>query len=154
MLLPWLQCEGYETWVEYIDDVPNLTGLKLLPIFHADYQLLGTAGVVFLGVAGLGAILSDIFGFYMATSRLLYSMANERGLPKWFGELNKQYKTPAHSIVFVLVITLSAPILEEQHLDGMWTCLQSVLLLDMDTPHWLHYGAHFHNTATRSNSDI
>ena len=101
--------EGYKSWVAYIDDMPNLSGLISLPTFHAGYQLLGTAGVVFLGIAVLGAILSGIIGFYMATSRLLYSMAKEKVLPGWFGELHEKYKTPAHAILFVLSIALIAP---------------------------------------------
>ncbi len=101
--------EGYENWAAYIADLPNLSGLLSLPTFHAGYQLLGTAGVVFLGVAVLGAILSGIVGFYMATSRLLYSMAKEKVLPDWFGELHEKYKTPAHAILFVMLIALAAP---------------------------------------------
>ena len=101
--------EGYATWAEYIDDMPNLSGLISLPTFHAGYQLLGTAGVVFLGIAVLGAILSGIIGFYMATSRLLYSMSKENVIPSWFGELHAKYKTPANAITFVLIIALIAP---------------------------------------------
>ena len=101
--------EGYASWNAYIDDMPNLNGLMSLPTFHAGYQLLGTAGVVYLGIAVLGAILSGIIGFYMATSRLLYSMAKEKVLPNWFGELHAKYKTPAHAITFVLIIALIAP---------------------------------------------
>lgn len=100
---------GYENWAAYIGDLPNQEGLLSLPTFHAGYQLLGTAGVVFLGIAVLGAILSGIIGFYMATSRLLYSMANEHVLPRWFGELHKKYKTPSNAILFVLIIALIAP---------------------------------------------
>ncbi len=101
--------EEYSSWTAYIDAIPNLNGLISLPTFHAGYQLLGTAGVAFLGIAVLGAILSGIIGFYMATSRLLYSMAKDRVLPAWFGELHEKYKTPAHAIFFVMVISLVAP---------------------------------------------
>ncbi len=101
--------EGYENWAAYIGDLPNLTGLLSLPTFHAGYQLLGTAGVVFLGLAVLGAILSGIIGFYMATSRLLYSMSKEKVLPGWFGRLHEKYKTPSNAILFVLAIALVAP---------------------------------------------
>ena len=96
----------YPSWDAYIKDLPNLKGLLSLPTFHAGYQLLGTAGLVFLGIAVLGAILSGIIGFYMATSRLLYSMSKENVLPSWFGELHGKYKTPAHAILFTLVIAL------------------------------------------------
>ena len=101
--------EGYESWVQYIDDLPNLAGLPSLPTFHAGYQLLGSVGVALLGIAVLGAILSGIIGFYMATSRLLYSMAKEKVLPKWFCKLHTKYKTPANAIVFILIVSLAAP---------------------------------------------
>jgi len=101
--------EGYASWDAYIADLQNLEGVLTLPTFHAGFQLLGTPGLVFLGVAVLGAILSGIIGFYMATSRLLYSMSREKVLPAWFGRLHPGYKTPANAIVFVLVIALAAP---------------------------------------------
>ena len=101
--------EGYATWAEYIDDLSNLTGLLSLPTFNAAHELLGSAGLVILGVAVLAAILSGIVGFYMATSRLLYSMAKERMLPGWFGDLHPKYKTPRNAILFILGIALIAP---------------------------------------------
>jgi amino acid transporter len=100
---------GYSTWAQYIADLPAQSGLLSLPTFHAGYQLLGTWGLGFLGVAVLGAILSGIIGFYMATSRLLYSMAKEGVLPSWFGRLHSRYNTPANSILFILAIALVAP---------------------------------------------
>lgn len=101
--------EGYATWVEYIDDLPNLEGLISLPTFNAAYTLLGNAGLVFLGIAVLAAILSGIVGFYMATSRLLYSMAKENVIPGWFGQLHEKYKTPANAILFIMIIAMIAP---------------------------------------------
>ena len=100
---------GYSSWPEYIDDLGNLNGLISLPTFNAAHELLGTAGLVFLGIAVLGAILSGICGFYMATSRLLYSMANEKILPPAFAKLHPKYKTPYVAIVFVMCISLIAP---------------------------------------------
>lgn len=100
---------GYADWAAYIDDLPNLSGLQSLPTFHAAFTLLGTPGLVFLGIAVLAAILSGIIGFYMATSRLLYSMAKERVLPGWFGQLHPKYKTPANAILFIMAIALTAP---------------------------------------------
>ena len=101
--------EKYSSWMAYIDDIPNLTGLISLPTFHAGYQLLGTAGLIFLGIAVLGAILSGIIGFYMATSRLLYSMSKEEILPDWFGELHEKYKTPQNAILYILIMSIIAP---------------------------------------------
>jgi amino acid transporter len=101
--------EGYKNWVDYINDLPGQTGLLSLPTFHAAYQLLGKPGLFFIGVAVVAASLSGIVGFYMAASRLLYSMSKEGVLPRWFGTLHPKYKTPANAILFVLLISLAAP---------------------------------------------
>ncbi len=101
--------EGYPTWVEYIENVDYASGLMALPTFYAAYQLLGYPGVFFLGLAVVAAILSGIIGFYVATSRLLYAMALEKVLPRWFGVLDKRYKTPKNAIIFTLVLASIAP---------------------------------------------
>lgn len=101
--------EGYNSWVEYIDAVPELNGLIALPTFFAAKELLGTVGLVLLGLAVLAAILSGIIGFYMAASRLLYSMSKEKFLPEWFGKLHNEYKTPKNSIIFIMLISMIAP---------------------------------------------
>lgn len=100
---------GYASWEEYTSAAPHLEGLLSLPTFHAAYTLLGTAGLLIIGLAVLGAILSGIVGFYMATSRLLYSMAKEKYLPAWFGTLHSKYRTPANAILFIMGVSILAP---------------------------------------------
>lgn len=101
----------YNNWVEYINDLPNLEGMLSLPTFHAASQLLGNTGLLFIGLAVLAAILSGVIGFYMAASRLFYSMAKENVLPLWFGKLHENYHTPANAILFIMAISMIAPFL-------------------------------------------
>lgn len=107
--------EGYDSWLPYIADCKldvlpeNLQGLSALPTFNAAKLVLGVPGLVLLGVALICAVLSGIIGFYMATSRLLYSMAKEHVLPGWFGKLHPRYNTPYLALIFVMVISLLAP---------------------------------------------
>lgn len=106
---------GYNSWVQYIADTKldvlpeSLNGLSALPTFNAAKLLLGNFGLLILGVALVCAVLSGIIGFYMATSRLLYSMAKEQVLPQWFGKLHPKYNTPSNALIFVLLISLMAP---------------------------------------------
>lgn len=79
------------------------------PCGEAVEIIMGKAGLMFLGLALICAVLSGIVGFYMATSRLLYSMAREGALPKWFGVIDEKHKTPKNAILFVMVISLLAP---------------------------------------------
>lgn len=106
---------GYTSWVQYIADtkldiLPEaLSGLTALPTFNAAKIMLGTPGLIILGIALFCAVLSGIIGFYMATSRLLYSMAKDKVLPDWFGKLHHKYKTPMNAILFIMIISLAAP---------------------------------------------
>ena len=100
--------EGYTDWTAYIKEAPSMTGVAALPTFYASYMLMGKAGLIFLGVSVMSAILSSIIGFYMATSRLLYSMSNEGVLPAWFGSIHQKYRTPANSIIFIMAVSLIA----------------------------------------------
>lgn len=101
--------ENYRSWVEYIEVARQLEGLMSLPTFYAAYELLGNAGLFFIGIAVLAAVLSGIIGFYMATSRLIYSMSREGVIPKWFSELHVKYKTPKNAIVFLMFISSISP---------------------------------------------
>ena len=99
----------YSGWYEYVSDIDNLTGVKAVPALNAAKELLGIPGLVIICMAVLGALLSGVVGFYMASSRLLYSISKEKMLPKWFGYIHPKYKTPVNAIVFVLAISLIAP---------------------------------------------
>lgn len=101
--------EGYGTWADYVAQLDSLSGIQALPTFYAAYSLLGTWGVALLGIAALCAVLSGICGFYMAASRLLYSMSREGVLPAWFGQLHPRYQTPYKAILFILTVSLVAP---------------------------------------------
>ncbi len=79
------------------------------PTGEAVEFIMGKVGLLFLGIALVCAVLSGIIGFYMATSRLLFSMAREKALPKWFSKLDEKTKTPKNSILFVMIISLLAP---------------------------------------------
>lgn len=79
-------------------------------------EMLGTFGVVLIGVAVFSAVLSGIMGFYLASSRLMYSMARESYLPKVFAEIEPKYNTPKNAIIFCMIISLSGPILGREAL--------------------------------------
>ncbi len=69
---------------------------------------IGKFGLTILGIAMFCAVFSGMNAFYMATSRLLYAMANENALPSWLGHLNKR-SSPNYAILFVMVLSLLAP---------------------------------------------
>jgi len=79
-------------------------------------ELLGVFGKVLVGVAVSCAVLSGIMGFYLASSRLMYSMAKDGCLPASFGTIDTKYGTPKNAIIFCIIISLSGPILGREAL--------------------------------------
>lgn len=79
-------------------------------------ELLGTFGKVLIGLGVSCAVLSGIMGFYLASSRLMYSMSRDGYLPPWFGEIDEKYSTPKNAMIFCILISLSGPILGREAL--------------------------------------
>lgn len=79
-------------------------------------EMLGLFGEVLIGTAVSCAVLSGIMGFYLASSRLLYSMAKDGYLPKAFTRIDPKYGTPKNAILFCILISLSGPVLGREAL--------------------------------------
>lgn len=70
---------------------------------------IGYIGLVFIGIAMLCAVLSGMNAFYLAASRLLFSMSYADALPQTFGELHPTYGTPDKATYFLMAISLVCP---------------------------------------------
>ncbi len=79
-------------------------------------ELLGSFGKVLIGVGVSCAVLSGIMGFYLASSRLMYSMSRDGYLPAWFGRVDSRYGTPKNAMLFCIAVSLSGPILGREAL--------------------------------------
>lgn len=79
-------------------------------------EMLGNFGKILIGVGVSCAVLSGIMGFYLASSRLMFSMGREGYLPKWFGSVDKKHGTPKNAMIFCILISLSGPILGREAL--------------------------------------
>lgn len=79
-------------------------------------ELLGTFGKVLIGVGVSCAVLSGIMGFYLASSRLMYSMSRDGYLPEVFGKLDSKHQTPKNAMIFCILVSLSGPILGREAL--------------------------------------
>lgn len=97
------------------DLIINAESTPWLLLSAAEY-LLGPAGKILVGIAVSCAVLSGIMGFYMASSRLIYSMSRDGYLPEVFGRLDKKYGVPRNAMIFCLLISLCGPILGREAL--------------------------------------
>lgn len=106
--------EGYANWAEYLADLPNrtnLVGITAIPLFQTGNMLAGRAGVYLFGITAFCAVMSGVVGFYVATSRLIHTMAQDGALSSWLGRLHGSYRTPVTSVMAILVVTLAIPFL-------------------------------------------
>lgn len=90
---------------------------------------IGRVGLVLIGIAMLCAVLSGINAFYLAASRLLYSMSYADALPGTFGGIHPHYGTPRRAILFLMLISLVCPWFGRQVLSWVvdMTCVGSAV---------------------------
>jgi amino acid transporter len=117
-------------------------------LLAAAEEMMGVFGKILIGVAVSCAVLSGIMGFYLASSRLLYSMAQDGYMPSIFGKINPRYGTPSNAIVFCIIISLSGPVLGREALGWFldmsaigasmgyfFTCLSTVKKMNQSGEH-------------------
>lgn len=80
----------------------------------------GTLGGAILAVPVIAGIFSGMNGYFIASTRLLFSMGRSKFIPAWFEKVHPTHGTPANAIVFVLVFTLVAPWFGRSALN--WLC--------------------------------
>ena len=128
-------------WPELIINSETTPWLLLAAAEH----LLGLPGKILVGVAVSCAVLSGIMGFYMASSRLMFSMSRDGYLPAFFGKLDEKYGVPRNAMIFCLVISLCGPILGREALGWFvdmsaigasigfgFTCLSTLITMKRD----------------------
>ena len=62
----------------------------------------GTLGAVLVFLALLNSIIGNTNAESVSSTRLMYAMGRIGALPRWFGRVNAQYKTPANAIFFLM----------------------------------------------------
>ena len=128
-------------WPDLIINAESTPWLLLAAAEH----LLGGFGKVLVGIAVSCAVLSGIMGFYMASSRLMFSMSRDGYLPAFFGKLDEKRGVPKNAMIFCLVISLCGPILGREALGWFvdmsaigasigfgFTCLSTLVTMKRD----------------------
>ena len=100
--------EGVSSWTEYTDKLGEQQGLASQPTFFGAFSALGTTGSVILGVAALCGIFTGLIGNYIALSRLLTSLADDKMLPGKIGETDRN-QVPRKAILCILAVSVVLP---------------------------------------------
>ncbi|MBR4748827.1 MAG: amino acid permease [Abditibacteriota bacterium] len=100
--------DRYSSWLEYVRDCGNLTGIERLPAFYAARHYLGRPGVLMLIAALLALIVSSLIGNSLSLSRLFYCMSRDRVLPPYFSVLNERH-IPGRAFGLIAAATIITP---------------------------------------------
>ena len=94
----------------YISVLPD-AGADRATLADVGRTLMGPAGAVMITFAAFFSIGGNLSSIMLAVPRMPYAMAEDRLLPKWFGQVHERYSTPGNSILFLgalgLVFALS-----------------------------------------------
>jgi len=100
--------------VTAIMTLAQIVALGTLPDLPASRTPLADASQLFIGAAGAlvisaGAVISmtgNNFGAVLTGSRMLFALAENGELPRWFATIHPRYRTPSNAIVFTTVVAL------------------------------------------------
>lgn len=98
----------YDNWFAYINNLEDMSGLYALPVFNAVRQHLGTEGLILLGITLFAATMTGLLGNIIGGSRLVYAMARDNLLPRWFRNLTEE-GSPRNAILFLMLISIPVP---------------------------------------------
>ena len=102
--------EQYGSWLEYISDMGNLSGIEAVPAFYAANYYLGQSGVMLLMFALFGVIITSLIGNMLALSRLLFAAGREGDAPGVLSRLSKR-GIPSRAIAFIAFVSALIPFL-------------------------------------------
>ncbi|MBO4396853.1 MAG: amino acid permease [Eubacterium sp.] len=98
---------GYDSWLTYLADTGNISGLRQIPLFQSAHNVMGDLGVWILVAAAFSAVFTGLIGFYVASTRLLTTMAGKDLLPRWFRRTEESGSL--HVIVFIAIVSVTGP---------------------------------------------
>lgn len=96
------------SWLDYIRNLDQYSGIEGLPAFYAARTYMGSAGVWILMASLLSLVLTSLIGNLRALSRLFYATAADDILPDRFAELNDR-QIPANAMLLVAGISCVIP---------------------------------------------
>ena len=100
----------YDSWMAYISDMGNLSGIKAVPAFYAAQYYLGSIGVTVLMISLFGVIVTSLIGNMLALSRLIYAAGREGEAPRFLANTNK-LGIPDRAIFLIAAASMVIPFL-------------------------------------------
>src|SRR5918995_3132758 len=101
--------------VSLVMSLTSLVATGILPDVAASRTPLADAAAIFMGVGGaamisIGSVVSmtgNNMGQLLNGSRTIFALAENGDLPRWFGRVHPEYRTPSNAILFGAGVALT-----------------------------------------------
>jgi amino acid transporter len=77
------------------------------PLADASLVILGGAGALLIGIGSVISMTGNNAGQVLTGSRMLFALAENGELPRFFGTIHPEFRTPANAIVFTSAVALA-----------------------------------------------
>ena len=77
------------------------------PMADSALAFLGPAGAAIIGVGSVISMTGNNAGQVLTGSRMLFALAENQALPKFFGRIHPVYRTPSNAIWFTTIVALA-----------------------------------------------
>ena len=88
-----------------IGTLPNLT-TATTPLADASMLFMGAAGALLISAGSVVSMTGNNVGQVLTGSRMLFALAENGELPRFFGTIHPRYRTPANAIIFTTMVAL------------------------------------------------
>jgi basic amino acid/polyamine antiporter, APA family len=77
------------------------------PLADASLLVMGGAGALMIGIGSVVSMTGNNAGQALTGSRMLFALAENGELPRWFGRVHPVFRTPANAVLFTAGVALA-----------------------------------------------
>jgi amino acid transporter len=88
-----------------IGTLPNLP-FSRTPLADASMLFLGAGGALLISAGSVVSMTGNNLGAVLTGSRMLFALAENGELPRWFVKIHPGYRTPSNAIIFTTAVAL------------------------------------------------
>ncbi|MFM8533086.1 MAG: APC family permease [Acidimicrobiia bacterium] len=129
-------------------------GATRTPLADAAAIFLGAGGAAMISFGSVVSMTGNNMGQLLNGSRTIFALAENGDLPRWFGKVHPQYRTPSNAILFcaalALILALSGSFVTLAAVSAiarlvmyLAVCLSTLVLRKRDREIAAQVGAHF-----------
>jgi amino acid transporter len=86
--------------------LPNLQ-LSKTPLADASLVLMGATGALLMSAGSVVSMTGNNLGAVLTGSRMLFALAENGELPRFFATIHSRYRTPSNAVMFTTVVALA-----------------------------------------------